>query len=393
MSQSTSSADPAADAREARLPRFLPQLRKGTGTLALAALAAALVWGGAQLLAARAAARPGPPPAPPVTVTAAAVVLQPHHEISVSFTGRIEAPRRVELGFEAGGTLAEIRVEEGDAVPAGAVLARLDIRALQAERAGQVAALAVLDARIELAELNVARARVLVDREFISTQRADEARLGLAEVRAERLRVEAAILALDVALDKAVLRAPFAARIGARMFDEGARIGAGQPVLTAFEGGPPLFRAGLPPELAAALPPGSAVTLDLGGVSLPAKVKHRRSDFDLASRTIPILFEVPGAAGLAEGMLGKLTLTRSVPGQGAWLPRAALSEGVRGLWTVFLVVDRPEGLFTRREAVELLHAETDRVFVRGAFPTGARVVLSGPHRLADGQAVVLAGAR
>ncbi|MFO0444151.1 MAG: efflux RND transporter periplasmic adaptor subunit [Betaproteobacteria bacterium] len=393
MSQSTSSADPAADAREARLPRFLPQLRKGTGTLALAALAAALVWGGAQLLAARAAARPGPPPAPPVTVTAAAVVLQPHHEISVSFTGRIEAPRRVELGFEAGGTLAEIRVEEGDAVPAGAVLARLDIRALQAERAGQVAALAVLDARIELAELNGARARVLVDREFISTQRADEARLGLAEVRAERLRVEAAILALDVALDKAVLRAPFAARIGARMFDEGARIGAGQPVLTAFEGGPPLFRAGLPPELAAALPPGSAVTLDLGGVSLPAKVKHRRSDIDLASRTIPILFEVPGAAGLAEGMLGKLTLTRSVPGQGAWLPRAALSEGVRGLWTVFLVVDRPEGLFTRREAVELLHAETDRVFVRGAFPTGARVVLSGPHRLADGQAVVLAGAR
>lgn len=393
MSQSTSSADPAADAREARLPRFLPKLRKGTGTLALAALAAALVWGGAQLLAARAAARPGPPPAPPVTVTAAAVVLQPHHEISVSFTGRIEAPRRVELGFEAGGTLAEIRVEEGDAVPAGAVLARLDIRALQAERAGQVAALAVLDARIELAELNVARARVLVDREFISTQRADEARLGLAEVRAERLRVEAAILALDVALDKAVLRAPFAARIGARMFDEGARIGAGQPVLTAFEGGPPLFRAGLPPELAAALPPGSAVTLDLGGVSLPAKVKHRRSDIDLASRTIPILFEVPGAAGLAEGMLGKLTLTRSVPGQGAWLPRAALSEGVRGLWTVFLVVDRPEGLFTRREAVELLHAETDRVFVRGAFPTGARVVLSGPHRLADGQAVVLAGAR
>jgi hypothetical protein len=92
-------------------------------------------------------------------------------------------------------------------------------------------------------------------------------------------------------------------------------------------------------------------------------------------------------------MLGRLTLTRSVSGEGAWLPRAALSEGVRGLWTVFLVVARPEGLFTRREAVELLHAETDRVFVRGAFPTGAKVVLSGSHRLADGQAVVLPGAR
>ena len=388
-----SPADTTADARSPLLRRSPIRLRQAAGTLAVAALAAMLIWGGTQLLASRAAARQGPPPAPPITVNAEPVVLRSHHEVAVTFTGRLEAPRRVELGFEAGGTLAEIKVEEGDAVPAGAVLARLDIRALQAERAGQVAALAVLDARIELAELNVARAQMLVDREFISTQRADEARLGLAEVRAERLRVEAAILALDVALDKAMLRAPFAARIGARLFDEGARIGPGQPVLTAFEGGAPLFRAGLPPELAAALPPGRAVTLDLGNGSLPAKVKHRRSDIDLATRTIPILFEVPGAAGLAEGTLGRLTLTRRVPGEGAWLPRAALSEGVRGLWTVFLVVERPEGLVTRREAVELLHAETDRVFVRGAFPPESRVVLSGPHRLADGQPVVLAGAR
>jgi RND family efflux transporter MFP subunit len=392
MNQPMSSPDPTADAPPPVLRRSLLRLGMATGTLTVAALAAALVWGGAQLLSARAAARPAASPAPPVTVRAAPVVLQQQYEVTVAFTGRIEASRRVELGFETGGTLAEITVEEGDAVPAGAVLARLDVRALQAERAGQVAALAVLDARIELAELNVTRTRVLVDREFISAQRADEARLGLAEVRAERLRVEAAILALDVALDKAVLRAPFAARIGARMFDHGARIGAGQPVLTAFESGPPLFRAGVPPDLAAALPPGSAVTLRLGDGTVPATVKHRRGDIDPATRTIPVLFEVPGAAGLAEGMLGRLTLTRSVPGEGAWLPRAALSEGARGLWTVFLAVQRPEGLVTRREAVELLHAETDRVFVRGALPTGARVVLSGPHRLAEGQAVVLAGA-
>ncbi|MCA3259591.1 MAG: efflux RND transporter periplasmic adaptor subunit, partial [Rubrivivax sp.] len=84
-----------------------------TGTLTVAALAAALVWGGTQLLSARAAARPAASPAPPVTVRAAPVVLQQQYEVTVAFTGRIEASRRVELGFETGGTLAEITVEEG----------------------------------------------------------------------------------------------------------------------------------------------------------------------------------------------------------------------------------------------------------------------------------------
>lgn len=389
---SSAEPDPAARLHPRLKHRVLISLGTAAGTLTVAALAAALVWVGAQFLSARAAARPEPPPAPPVTVEAAPVVLQPDHEVTVTFTGRLEAPRRAELGFETGGTLAEITADEGDTVRAGTVLARLDVRALQADRAGLEAALAAISARIELAELTAARTGALAERNIASTQRADETRLTLAEFRAERLRVEAALLSLDVALEKAVLRAPFAARIGTRAFDEGVRIGAGQPVLTLFETGVPVFRAGLPPDLAATLTPGETVTIDVGGRSLPATVARRRGDLDPATRTIPILFELPGADDLPEGQLGQLILTRRVTGAGTWLPREALSEGPRGLWTVFLAVDTPEGRVTRREAVEILYARTDRVFVRGAFPKGAQVVLSGPHRLAEGQAVVLAGA-
>ncbi|MFO0298251.1 MAG: hypothetical protein ACK51Z_19975, partial [Pseudomonadota bacterium] len=93
MNQPMSSPDPTADAPPPVLRRSLLRLGMATGTLTVAALAAALVWGGTQLLSARAAARPAASPAPPVTVRAAPVVLQQQYEVTVAFTGRIEASR------------------------------------------------------------------------------------------------------------------------------------------------------------------------------------------------------------------------------------------------------------------------------------------------------------
>ncbi|MEM1306884.1 MAG: hypothetical protein AAGG99_05105 [Pseudomonadota bacterium] len=43
-----------------------------------------------------------------------------------------------------------------------------------------------------------------------------------------------------------------------------------------------------------------------------------------------------------------------------------------------------------RATVEILHAESDRVFVRGTFAQGAEVLINGPHRVVTGQQVVRA---
>ncbi|MDF1717382.1 MAG: biotin/lipoyl-binding protein [Antarcticimicrobium sp.] len=57
-----------------------------------------------------------------------------------SLTGEIVARDPVELSFPAGGRLAEVPVEAGDQVEAGAVLARLDaVQQQQALRAAEAA--------------------------------------------------------------------------------------------------------------------------------------------------------------------------------------------------------------------------------------------------------------
>ncbi len=49
--------------------------------------------------------------------------LESHYQVPESFIGQIEPQRQTDLGFEAGGTLVEILVEEGDTAEKGDLLA------------------------------------------------------------------------------------------------------------------------------------------------------------------------------------------------------------------------------------------------------------------------------
>ena len=103
-----------------------------------------------------------------------------------------------------------------------------------------------------------------------------------------------------------------------------------------------------------------------------------------------VLISLPPQDGnkqFRSGELATAKVTKSVPATGFWLPLAALTEGTRGLWSVF--VARPEGeqhVIERRD-VEVLHSEAKRVFARGALSDGEAVVLSGVHRLVPGLGV------
>ena len=57
------------------------------------------------------------------------------------FIGRVEAGRLSDLGFETGGNVSEIKVDEGSSVKKGDILATLDTDRLEAIRKEAVAAL------------------------------------------------------------------------------------------------------------------------------------------------------------------------------------------------------------------------------------------------------------
>lgn len=364
-------------------------MRRPVSLLVVAAALAALA-GGSWWLHARVAAEPvaAATDSRPLPVRTAALERADHFVRAARYAGRIEPARATTLAFEQPGLVVEVRVDEGDRIAAGAVVARQDTALRDTERARLVAERAALDARIALARRTERRQSELEGRGFSATQRLDEARFDRARLEAERAAVEAAIARLDVELDKASLRAPFAGTIAARRLDEGATVASGTAVVELLETGRLEARIGLPPRAAAGLAIGATVQLEAAGRRLAAEVVAKRPDLAERTRTVTVRFALGDAAAAPPtGTLVTLVRREHVEASGFWVPTTALETAPKGLFRVPLAVPADAGWRRASASVALVFSRTERAFVRGPVPAGAELIVDGAHRLADGAAL------
>lgn len=360
-----------------------------------AGLAAVAVVIGVTTIQMRAAERPAVEAAPLAQVRTIRPVFQTGYEVTRSFIGRLEPARRTDLGFELSGKVGEIRVDEGDTVAKGDVIAVLDSRSLEAERRRQVANRRATESDRELAFLTLNRRQKLKDGGHVSDQALDEARLAVSRLDASLDQIDAAIEAIDINLEKSVLKAPFAGQIGERLLDEGATVSAGVAVLRLLESARPMVRIGLAPEVVDRLDRDRIYDIRISGRAFKARLSGLRPDLQTRTRTIETLFELqsPDAAP-SFGRLAELSVSENMNADGFWLPVNALKEGKRGLWTVLAVTKGDEpGYSVVSEAVEILHATEDRVFVRGTLSEESRIISEGAHRVVVGQQVSLSKGR
>lgn len=364
------------------------KLLQGLGTLIILAASVAAVVGGAGLIAG-ASQTARTVEAPIVPVAALQVEIVHGYTVTRRFVGQVEAAAQTDLGFELGGRITKVLVEEGDVVAAGAVLAHLDTSALIPERAALEADLAALAADAELARLTLIRNDKLNGQGWRSTAALDDARLALVRAEAGMAATRARIAGVDVRLEKSVLLAPFAARIGDRLADPGQTVASGQTVLVLFDTGPARVRAGLPPDLAAGLAVGDAVRVDYGGAVQMAAVRQIRPDLDPSTRSRSIILTLDAEAQPVLGDTVALILDQTVKATGFWAPLSALREGARGSWSVLAIEPTADGDRTVPAAVEVIHSDGAQVYLTGMLPPGARIVAQAPDRVAPGQLVLV----
>ena len=366
------------------------------------------------------------------------------------YTGAIVARRTSELGFELAGRVDEIHVDEGDRVTAAMALATIDTEHLETNRRQLVArraqAAAQLDemvtgprdediaaararvdnrhAQVGLLRLQRARRERLLPTNAISREEYEEVAFGLQareaqlkeaqhdleellngtrkeQVRAQRAAVDeldAAIADINVDVRKSTLRAPFAGTIARRLADEGTVVQAGHSIFRLVEDRALEAWIGLPVHATALLTVGSRQRVRIAARYYDANVAGRFPEVDPATRTRTVVLRLDDSAAehVVHGQVVRLQLDESVETSGYWLPSTALAKGARGLWTCFVAVE-PEsthstslGLFrVERRDVEVLHAQSDRVLVRGTLNSDDRVIQGGTHRVVPGQLVRL----
>lgn len=362
------------------------------------------------------------------------------YTVERQYVGELVPQRRSALGFEQGGTVVEILVQEGDRISAGQPLARLDTRSLASQRqqliaqrdqavatlnelqngprqqsvAAAQAAVGDLEQQLALSVAQRDRRTDLYDRGAISREELDQQTFGtgalenrlaqaqseldelLAGTRPEQIaaqtarirQLDASIQAVDVDLSKSTITAPFAGRISQRLVDEGVVVSGGQPVVQLSEGSATEARIGIPADVADRLPLGSAQTVTVGEQPFSATVTALLPELESTSRTVTAVLTLNTAEELTLGQTARLVLTNTQPTNGFWLPSTALVQGEQGLWSVYVAAgDRNSEATVTRQLVEVLHTEGEQVLVQGLVEEGDRIITSGTHRVVPGQTV------
>ncbi|MGX6647199.1 hypothetical protein ACWCOP_04585 [Maricaulaceae bacterium MS644] len=99
------------------------------------------------------------------------------------------------------------------------------------------------------------------------------------------------------------------------------------------------------------------------------------------------VFDLEDAVDVQSGAVARLILSTELRQRGFWAPLTALSEGRRGLWSVYVLVEEDGAWRLEPRPVEILHSEADRVFLTGAVEEGSLILSSGVHRVTPGQRV------
>ncbi len=317
----------------------------------------------------------------------AQILMQKSFQREHKIFGLVESASASHLGFEQGGRVAAIKVEEGDRVRQGQVLATLDTARLQSRRAELEAARLRAEAEVQLARTTLKRMKSVLTEGGSSQQQVDEASARFDVASAQVAEIKAALSSLNVEIHKSSLKAPFDGMVGARLIDEGTVVQPSTPILTLGATHNLQARLAMPQSLAANLNLGQIIAVNVGNHVVDGEVLSIQPTRHRQTRTVDILVALPSlSASLIIGDMVSVSLSTQVEESGAWVPLSSLSQGVRGLWSLLVVSeDNNEQLQSR--LVEIVYATNSRAYVRGAIASGDKYVLNGGQRLVPGQLV------
>ncbi len=325
---------------------------------------------------------------PPLAVQVAPFRYSDGYLSKAEFVGLVRAGNESALGFEVGGTIDDVLVREGAIVTRGQELAYLNTDRRQAQLEAARADVKRLDAQLELAGLQRRRTANLTEEGLASAQALDDARLSEAALKAARDVTLATVRVAELELTKSRLTAPYSGVVATRLAERGSVVNPGTPVLKLIADDSLEAVVGVPLEHSNSLQIGNTYPLKTRAGIIDSTLTGLRADLDIGTLTVGAVFSIEGVSAARPGETVLLQLAEWVTTRGGWLPLSALLEGDRGLWNVLtLGGDSASGYVAHREAVEVLHTEEDKVFVRGTLGDGSPVITSGVHRLSPGSPV------
>lgn len=147
-------------------------------------------------------------------------------EALVSSTGTLEAINTVEVGTQLSGTISKIYVDYNNKVKAGQLLAEMDTRLLQTNLLTAQANLAVNEARLNQAEDEYERNKILFNENVISEQQFNNSKYAYEQALSGKKASEASVKNIKVNMSYARISSPIHGTITERTVEEGQTVAA-----------------------------------------------------------------------------------------------------------------------------------------------------------------------
>lgn len=326
--------------------------------------------------------------APPEHV-ASAVVQEEKWQNTLTAIGSISAVQGVNVTTEIAGTVKQIAFESGAMVKAGDLLVKLDTSSEEAQ-------LSAVKAQLELARINLDRARTLKSGNTVS-----QADLDAAEAATKQFQGNAD--AITSAIEKKTIRAPFAGQLGIRQVNLGQYLEPGKPVVSLQSLSPLYIDFSLPQQELARLKTGMAVRVTTDtypGRQFDGTLNAINPGLDQATRSITLQGMLQNAdQALRPGMFARVEVLLPEDQNVLVIPATAVLSAPYGD-SVYVIGPKMEkdpktgketpgsGLAVRQQFIRTGQARGDFLAVVSGLKPGERIVSAGVFKLRNGMAVV-----
>lgn len=320
----------------------------------------------------------------------AVVVTEQAGDVVRTFSGTVRARVESNLGFRVPGKILERKVNIGDTVKAGQLVARLDEKDLVLSEDSAKASVAAAKTRLAVAKDAHHRSAVLLPKGYISKAIVDQRKLELDAAQSALDAAEAQSRQASNSTGYANLNADKDGIVSSVYAEAGQVVAAGTPIVTLAETGEIEVALAVPEQEVTRLKTGAPVELTLwadGTIKTQGAIREIAGQADPSLRTYAVRVSVPNSpAGMRLGMTATALLKLGTEAPHIVVPLTALTQ-VDGRDAVF-VADRVSSTVAPRFITT--GGVTDRgVKIVSGLQAGEIVITGGVQFLTAGKKVRL----
>lgn len=354
---------------------------RSSAPLALAALASLSIAGCRPEQAA------APEPVRPVKVVTAAPKATTRQ---VSYSGTVKARREANLGFRVSGKIVERRVDVGEHVEPGAILARIDRVDLELALRSAEATVTAAQSQLAVAQNAYDRSAALFARGFATQATLDDRKLALDQAHAS---LDQARSGRDQAANQAAyaeLKSDVAGVVTSIQAEAGQVVAMGAPVVVVARDGEKEVAVAIPESEIRFFKVGDRLAVHFWAdpdLAASGVVREIAGSADATSRTFALRVSLPDDPALRLGETATLVADLPAGDGGIEIPLAALTErdGHPNVW----VVDPATRTVAPRRVATAAFAD-DGVRIADGLRPGDLVVTAGAQFMTPGKRVTLA---